>query len=113
MLQALCVLGAVPQDGHIRSVAASRLGSGVELVVQGDGLQKPRMFPFLNGKMRVLEFNAGMDGTGSKTTVGYGGVQSINTFWYSASPKKVRINVRLDKSADPVFQETDEGWKVT
>ncbi len=110
LIHALSVTFTGP--GHISSVVATKVGTGVELVVKGEGLQKPRIFPFLNGKIRVVEFDAGMAGRGGKTTVNKGAVRSYNTFWYKSTPPKVRINIRLDKSLEPTLIETESGWKL-
>jgi type II secretory pathway component GspD/PulD (secretin) len=112
MLQALCLVGATPQDGQITSVVANHLGNGVELVVRGEGLPKPKTFSYLGGKLRVVEFDAEMAGSGSKTNVGYGGVQSFTTTWYSTKPPKVRINVKVDEAGDPLVYEAGDGWHV-
>ncbi|MEZ0325283.1 MAG: type II secretion system protein GspD [Fimbriimonas sp.] len=112
LIHALSVTFNGPVPGHIASVVANKVGTGVELVVKGEGLQKPRIFPFLNGKMRVVEFDANMAGRGGKTTVNKGGVRSYNTFWYRSTPPKIRINVRLDKSLEPTLIETESGWKL-
>ncbi|HSI72010.1 MAG TPA: hypothetical protein VK934_02440 [Fimbriimonas sp.] len=112
MLQALCVVTSASAPGKITSVAVNKVGTGVELVVRGEGLSKPKVFPFLNGKMRVVEFAAGMNGRGGKTDVRQGAIRSYNTFWYKSTPPIVRINVRLTNSVDPVLVETDNGWKL-
>ncbi len=112
LIHALSVVYSGPVPGHISSVVANKVGTGVELVVRGEGLSKPRVFPFLNGKMRIVEFDAGMAGRGGKTDVNKGSVKSYSTFWYKSTPPKIRINVRLDKSVEPTLIETESGWKL-
>src|ERR1051325_1517740 len=87
IFQALSLVCGVPASGHISSVVANRVGTGVELVVKGESLQKPRVFPYLNGKFLIVQFEAGMDGVGGKSSVNYGGVRSYEMFWYSATPQ--------------------------
>lgn len=111
MLQALCVVYAAPAGGTITSVVANNVGTGVQLVVKGDHLAAPGVFSESNGKVRVLEFAAGLKGSYKRTDVNQNGVVAFEPS--STGDSKARVAIELSESMEPIVAENSDGWTVT
>lgn len=104
-------VGAMAQ-GVIKSVEIKPLTQGMEVIVLGEKLEKPRDLRLLNGQSFIAEFDASLDLRGFRRRVDRGGVTSIEVGWFSAKPPKARIHFKLQPSLTPIISEIDGGWTI-
>jgi type II secretory pathway component GspD/PulD (secretin) len=112
MVAALALVCTAYSEGKIARVTAGKVGSGVELRVTGDQVPEPRSFATAGGRLRVFEFDAGMQGAGSRSTLRHGSVEAYEVVWHSGKPPKVRVNVTLSRSVNPVVRKVSGGWSL-
>lgn len=103
--------GAMAQ-GVIKSVEIKPLSQGMEVIVLGEKLEKPRDLRLLNGQSFIAEFDASLDVRGFRRRVDRGGVSSVEVGWFSAKPPKARIHFKLQPSLTPIISEIDGGWTI-
>ncbi len=103
--------GAMAQ-GVIKSVEIKPLSQGMEVIVLGDKLEKPRDLRLLNGQSFIAEFDASLDVRGFRRRIDRGGVTSVEVGWFSAKPPKARIHFKLQPSLTPIISEIDGGWTI-
>ncbi len=103
--------GAMAQ-GVIKSVEIKPLTQGMEVIVLGEKLEKPRDLRLLNGQSFIAEFDASLDVRGFRRRVDRGGVSSVEVGWFSAKPPKSRIHFKLQPSLTPVISEIEGGWTI-
>lgn len=103
--------GAMAQ-GVIKSVEIKPLTQGMEVIVLGEKLEKPRDLRLLNGQSFIAEFDASLDVRGFRRRVDRGGVTSVEVGWFSAKPPKARIHFKLLPSLTPIISEIDGGWTI-
>ena len=68
---------SVMAQGVIKSVEVKPLDQGVEVIVQGVGLEKPREIRLLQGQSYIVEFDASLEARGFRRRIDRGGVSSV------------------------------------
>ena len=100
-------------QGKLTDVNWSKVGEGLKVEVQGENLTQPKILRVMGGKSYMLEFDAHLVGKAKRQSVNYGGVQFVQSGWFSAKPAKVRVHLRLDsQDAKIKVDGTDAGWQV-
>lgn len=103
----------VSAQGKLTDVNWSKVGEGLKVEVQGENLTQPKILRVMGGKSYMLEFDAHLVGKAKRQSVNYGGVQFVQSGWFSAKPAKVRVHLRLDsQDAKIKVDETPAGWQV-
>lgn len=103
---------SVMAQGVIKSVEVKPLDQGVEVIVQGVGLEKPREIRLLQGQSYIVEFDASLEARGFRRRIDRGGVSSVEVGWFSAKPPKARVHLRVNPSLQPVLSELDGGYTI-
>ncbi len=96
----------------VNGVSTHKSGDGVEVVITGTGLTRPRIIRVNHNHSYLLEFDGKLVGRGSRLNVADGGVDHVNWGWYSAKPARVRVHVKLDGTEEPTLVQTGDGWTV-
>ncbi len=110
-MMAMAFLAAA--QGKLTDVQWSKVGEGLKVEVQGENLTQPKILRVMGGRSYMLEFDAHLTGKAKKQTVNFGGVQFVQSGWFSAKPAKVRVHLRLlDKDAKIKVDEKPDGWTV-
>lgn len=109
----MVLAGLAHADGKINRVYAQEVTGKAEIVVEGEGLQRPKLSRLKGGEIYALEFDATMDG-GLRTQAGNGQeVDGIRVAWMSARPTRIRVDLDLaNKGATPRLEKAGGNWKV-
>lgn len=99
-------------QGKLTGVEARKLGPGVEVQIQGEGLAQPKQIVAFGGKSLILEFDANLVGSARRVNVRHGGLEYYNYAWFTAKPPKVRVHLRLSGAQSPKVEENGNGWIV-
>lgn len=109
----LVLASIVAAQGKLTDVHWTKVGEGLKVEVQGENLTQPKILRVMGGRSYMLEFDAHLLGKAKKDTVNYGGVQFVQSGWFSAKPAKVRVHLRLeDKDAKIKVDHAGDGWVV-
>lgn len=96
-------------QGRITGVDVVNTTSGIDVVITGKDLAKPKEIKLLEGQSYIAEFDASLDIKGFRRRVDVAGVRSVETGWYSSKPPKVRVHLRVNQGIEPAIVE--EGGK--
>lgn len=99
-------------DGRIKSVEVTPRAGGLEVVVSGVDLAKPKEIRLRQGQAFVAEFDAHLDIPGFRRRVSAGGVSMVEVGWFDNRPPKVRVSLRLDPLIQPVIVESEGKWII-
>lgn len=104
------VVSAAFADGTLTGFEVNKVGEGLTIKVNGEGLGKPKVIRANAGKSYMLEFDAKLVGKSQYDRVGYAGIEYVRAGWYSARPAKVRLHVRMDANTEIGLKESEAGW---
>lgn len=99
-------------EGTLTGVEWTKVGDGLQVKVTGDDLAQPKVIRLLNGKSFMLEFDARLAGKAQTHKVNYGGVSTVNAYWFQARPAKVRVQIKLDGESKIDLNEVNGDWMV-
>jgi len=99
-------------EGTLTGVEWTKVGDGLQVKVTGDDLAQPKVIRLLNGKSFMLEFDARLAGKAQTHKVNYGGVSTVNAYWFQARPAKVRVQIKMDGESKVNVNEVDGSWMV-
>ncbi len=100
-------------QGKLTDVQWSKVGEGLKVEVTGENLTQPKIIRVMGGRSYMLEFDAHLIGKSKRQTVNSGGVQYVQSGWFSAKPARVRVHLRLDDpDATIKLDQTNSGWQV-
>ncbi len=99
-------------EGTLTNVDWTKVGDGLQVKVSGDDLAQPKVIRLLNGKSFMLEFDARLAGKATTHKVNYGGVSTVNAYWFQARPAKVRVQIKMDPDSKVAVNQIDGTWTV-
>ncbi len=112
--QLLVLASIAAAQGKLTDVQWTKVGDGLKVEVTGENLTQPKILRVMGGKSYMLEFDAHLIGKPKRQTINYGGVQYLQSGWFSAKPAKVRVHLRLNDPESAVkVDQTDTGWTVS
>lgn len=106
---------AFAEPGQLTGLDVQDQDKGVEFIVKGDSLSKPRETRAWGGTSWLAEFDGHLAiKPVVNKAVNKAGVKSVSVQWFSARPPRVRVHLKLE-SADikPVVKEVEGGWSIT
>ncbi|MCG9894033.1 MAG: hypothetical protein MH204_00975, partial [Fimbriimonadaceae bacterium] len=107
-----CVAMSAWAEGRISSVEIETRSSGLDVVVSGTDLTKPKELRILNGESYIVEFDAKLDVKGFRRRMPLPNVSVIEVGWYSANPPKVRVHLRLLPTESPRLVQQEGKWVI-
>lgn len=103
----------VSAQAKLTNVQWTKVGEGLKVEVQGENLTQPKIIRVMGGRSYMLEFDAHLAGKAKREKVNAGGVQYIQSGWFSAKPARVRVHLRLDNPESKLqVDQTTDGWQV-
>ncbi|MCW5936929.1 MAG: hypothetical protein KIT11_06455 [Fimbriimonadaceae bacterium] len=99
-------------QARLTGFQTNKAGGSLEIAVQGQGLQKPKVYRLLQDTSYILEFTGAMEGRKQFETVGHHHIKDIQLNWYSARPPKVRLRVRTTSLAKVDLVNRGGQWIV-
>lgn len=99
--------------GTITSIETRRVGQGVEVVVLGEGLTKPREERTTRGAVHITSFSAQLKVTGRRENIGFGGVSTVQWTQFTVRPMVSRVVLRLRPTDTPRVTPTEGGWIIS
>lgn len=109
---ALCAFAAQAHaDSTLGKLEVKREGSGVDIIVTGENLPKPKIVTAYNGESYILDFDAALEGKPDFVNVNTAGVRFAERVWFQ---KRVRVHVKFNKgeAKEPELVEKDGKWHV-
>ena len=106
---AACALG----QAKLSTVQHSKAGSGLQIVINGEGLANPRTMTVMGGTSFIVEFNGVLTGRAKRGNVGSNGVEWYEAVQFTARPPKVRVHVKKTAATTPTLAKTKGTWKIT
>lgn len=97
----------------VTSVEANPISGGIEVLIHGNGLGKPKELTAFAGKSVILEFDAKPLGGGKRFTVNQAGLKYVQYGWFNPRPPKVRVHMKLEAALPTTLTAISDGWKVT
>lgn len=95
----------------IKSVDATRVGTGFEVVVKGDNVTKPKEDFILKGTTYIVEFDCDWVFATGKKSINANGVKTFQWGWHG-KPPKLRLTFKVDPSVQTQVIERDGNWVV-
>lgn len=86
------IAGAQPKINNVEIV---RLGKGLEVRVEGDGLKPPVLSRAFGGRSLILDFNGTLVGKAKRQTAEFAGLDFVHASQFQANPPKVRVHLRF------------------
>lgn len=86
-------------------------GQGVDIVVNGENLPKPKVVTAYNGESYILDFEAALEGKPEAINVNAAGIRFAERVWFQ---KRVRVHVKFNKgeASEPELVEEDGKWHI-
>jgi general secretion pathway protein D len=110
---ALCLASAAYGQGRVESVSAASVAGRTEVLIEGQGLARPRLTRINGGRLLTVEFRAGLLGRARTLAVNANGLKTVRVGWRSARPPIVRVDLRVDpKMPAPSLTQDGRTWRV-
>ncbi len=109
---ALCTIAAQAHaESALGKLEIKKEGNGVDIIVTGDNLPKPKIVTAYNGESYILDFDATLLGKPDFINVNTAGVRFAERVWFQ---KRVRVHVKFNKgeAKEPELVEKDGKWHV-
>ncbi|MBN9500333.1 MAG: hypothetical protein BGO01_18660 [Armatimonadetes bacterium 55-13] len=107
-LALVCGAGAQSLSG----VAAKKVGSGLQVQIKGQDLDKPKTSWSKSKRTYTLTFAGKLDGKAKSLKVGSNGVSSVSYGWFSRRPSQVRVSFYVAKGSEPKLVEAEGTWAL-
>ncbi len=99
-------------EGHVSGVSVSKLASGVEIQVQGTGLNEPKGNFIQTDTVYALEFDVPYTGKQEKTQVWMNGLETMTTTASNVKTPKTKFTFKFTKAVVATLVKTEKGYKV-
>ncbi len=99
-------------QAKLKAIETTKVGNGLEIAIQGEGLSNPRTSRILGNTSFIVEFDAKLAGKPTYTKIGEAGVKYVQTVWYRAKPPVVRVHVKTTADAVPTLAQINGQWVV-
>lgn len=110
----LCLAaGLAHSQAKLKTFSTSADANGFTVRISGENLPKPVTSRVMGNKSLLLTFDAYLMGKAQKNKIGKGGLESVQSSWFSAKPPRTRIHLRLDPKIDPTIVADGKDWLVT
>ncbi len=96
----------------LNGVTAERTPSGLEIVIMGEGLKKPRLVRFADGKELMFKFKGVLQGSPGKQEFATGAVRTISYGWFDKRAKETGLIAKLKAASEPKIKEAIGGWII-
>jgi type II secretory pathway component GspD/PulD (secretin) len=110
---ALALWCGAAADANLTGVQVHKAGQGVQILVQGEDLAKPKILRLNGNRSYMLEFQAALVGRKKHIDVHYGGVEYVAYGWFSADPPVVRVHLWLKPNQSPQLSQSGKEWVVS
>ncbi len=113
ILSALALSSLATAKPIIKAITYTKSSSGLEVVIEGIELQRPKEYRANAGRSYIVEFTGGIERAVKLTPIDVAGVTSFQASLYAAKPLKSRIVFRVDPSVQPEISATEKGFRIT
>jgi len=111
-LAAMAVSGLAAANQTVKSVTASKSGSGIQVLVEGEDLSKPNIRAIQHGRLYLVDFQGTLQGHSATIGVHELGLATINYAQHSATPALVRVVLKVKPGMTPHIAATETGWAI-
>ncbi|MBX3095287.1 MAG: hypothetical protein KF812_00345 [Fimbriimonadaceae bacterium] len=109
----LTAVATASEPARLTRVEAKPLGTGLDVVIQGEHLPQPRDMRILSNTSFILEFDAWLEGAPTRLPQTNGPAKFVEWGWYTNRPARVRVHVKLNNGATPVrFTKEEDGYHI-
>ncbi len=97
----------------LTGVATEKTTTGTELILMGEKLSRPKMFPALTGNGVVFQFDGSLTEKPVRVNLDDLILKSYSTHWFSEKPMRFSVKLNFSKPMQPEIREVVGGWKVS